>query len=428
MSRRIPGDRSLVAGHAAVRCRLRRGGTQRRTQPVRYPGDERAGACWRRPVRCGGHVRHRAQPWPSCSPRFSSTCGTPLRPEPGAEQPAGTAQEALAASVTDEHSASRSRPDAAPATTDRAGLSVFVIWNAGTLLGSPLSTQIPDPAALGVDFVFPLASALLLPCCVAAPTGSWRSAAACWPSSSRSWSAGRHDHADRRHRLAAGCPLKAVTEGRRMSAHGHRADGWSPSCHAGWAWLSGRPVPPFYLWLFRFVPIAVFPALIVPETPGLMRQSSGWRHCHRCCGAALLSGRACWPAWLPLAAALVRRLNSLFSQPGPWSARGTVTARDAPALTRTSTSRGAFSRLNVMAPRVSFTLRYDPASSAGMTAQSSARAVADRTPAAHHHREPAKPTSASQVTHRGDVDSVSGVAVQVGRSVHRSRGSGAARG
>src|SRR5690554_2303 len=45
-----------------------------------------------------------------------------------------------------------------------AGLSVFVIWNAGTLLGSVISAQIPDPAALGVDFVFPLAFlALLLP-------------------------------------------------------------------------------------------------------------------------------------------------------------------------------------------------------------------------------------------------------------------------
>ena len=29
--------------------------------------------------------------------------------------------------------------------------------------------------------------------------------------------------------------------------------------------LSGRPVPPFWLRFFRFVPIAVFPALIVPE-------------------------------------------------------------------------------------------------------------------------------------------------------------------
>lgn len=29
--------------------------------------------------------------------------------------------------------------------------------------------------------------------------------------------------------------------------------------------LSGRPVPPFWLRFFQFVPIAVFPALIVPE-------------------------------------------------------------------------------------------------------------------------------------------------------------------
>ena len=45
-----------------------------------------------------------------------------------------------------------------------AGTSVFVIWNAGTLAGSLLSGAIPDPVALGVDFVFPLAFlALLLP-------------------------------------------------------------------------------------------------------------------------------------------------------------------------------------------------------------------------------------------------------------------------
>ena len=45
-----------------------------------------------------------------------------------------------------------------------AGFSVFVVWNAGTLAGSLLSARIPDPAALGVDFVFPLAFlALLLP-------------------------------------------------------------------------------------------------------------------------------------------------------------------------------------------------------------------------------------------------------------------------
>lgn len=45
-----------------------------------------------------------------------------------------------------------------------AGASVFVVWNAGTLAGALLSATIPDPAALGVDFVFPLAFlALLLP-------------------------------------------------------------------------------------------------------------------------------------------------------------------------------------------------------------------------------------------------------------------------
>lgn len=45
-----------------------------------------------------------------------------------------------------------------------AGSSVFVIWNLGTLAGALLSAQIPDPVALGVDFVFPLAFlALLLP-------------------------------------------------------------------------------------------------------------------------------------------------------------------------------------------------------------------------------------------------------------------------
>lgn len=45
-----------------------------------------------------------------------------------------------------------------------AGSSVFVVWNAGTAAGSLLSSSIPDPAALGVDFVFPLAFlALLLP-------------------------------------------------------------------------------------------------------------------------------------------------------------------------------------------------------------------------------------------------------------------------
>jgi 4-azaleucine resistance transporter AzlC len=45
-----------------------------------------------------------------------------------------------------------------------AELSLFTIWNAGTLAGALLGARIPDPAALGVDFVFPLAFlALLIP-------------------------------------------------------------------------------------------------------------------------------------------------------------------------------------------------------------------------------------------------------------------------
>ena len=45
-----------------------------------------------------------------------------------------------------------------------AALSLFVSWNASTLAGILLSTAIPDPAALGIDFIFPLAFlALLIP-------------------------------------------------------------------------------------------------------------------------------------------------------------------------------------------------------------------------------------------------------------------------
>ena len=45
-----------------------------------------------------------------------------------------------------------------------AALSLFASWNASTLAGILLSTAIPDPAALGIDFVFPLAFlALLIP-------------------------------------------------------------------------------------------------------------------------------------------------------------------------------------------------------------------------------------------------------------------------
>jgi 4-azaleucine resistance transporter AzlC len=45
-----------------------------------------------------------------------------------------------------------------------AELSVFVSWNLSTLAGSLLSEAVPDPVALGVDFIFPVAFlALLIP-------------------------------------------------------------------------------------------------------------------------------------------------------------------------------------------------------------------------------------------------------------------------
>lgn len=45
-----------------------------------------------------------------------------------------------------------------------AGSSVFFIWNLSTFGGALLGTLVPNPAALGVDFVFPLAFlALLIP-------------------------------------------------------------------------------------------------------------------------------------------------------------------------------------------------------------------------------------------------------------------------
>lgn len=45
-----------------------------------------------------------------------------------------------------------------------AELSLFLVWNAFTLLGALLGGVLPDPARLGVDFVFPLAFlGLLIP-------------------------------------------------------------------------------------------------------------------------------------------------------------------------------------------------------------------------------------------------------------------------
>lgn len=45
-----------------------------------------------------------------------------------------------------------------------AELSLYVVWNLSTLVGSLASAAVPDPAALGADFIFPLAFlALLVP-------------------------------------------------------------------------------------------------------------------------------------------------------------------------------------------------------------------------------------------------------------------------
>ncbi len=45
-----------------------------------------------------------------------------------------------------------------------AGLSLFLVWNAATFVGALFAHRVPDPAAIGLDLVFPLAFlALLLP-------------------------------------------------------------------------------------------------------------------------------------------------------------------------------------------------------------------------------------------------------------------------
>lgn len=51
-----------------------------------------------------------------------------------------------------------------PAFLIGAGLSLFVVWNAATLAGSLLARSLPEPQAIGLDIVFPLAFlALLVP-------------------------------------------------------------------------------------------------------------------------------------------------------------------------------------------------------------------------------------------------------------------------
>ncbi|MDQ3397104.1 MAG: AzlC family ABC transporter permease [Deinococcota bacterium] len=51
-----------------------------------------------------------------------------------------------------------------PAFLLGAELSVFAVWNTSTLAGSLMSEAVPDPVAIGIDFIFPLAFlALLVP-------------------------------------------------------------------------------------------------------------------------------------------------------------------------------------------------------------------------------------------------------------------------
>lgn len=45
-----------------------------------------------------------------------------------------------------------------------AGLSLFAVWNVATLVGAVFAHQVPDPGAIGLDLIFPLAFlALLVP-------------------------------------------------------------------------------------------------------------------------------------------------------------------------------------------------------------------------------------------------------------------------
>ena len=58
--------------------------------------------------------------------------------------------------------------------------------------------------------------------------------------------------------------------------------------------LSGRAVPPFWLRFFQFVPIAVFPALIVPELFGQPGEAGIRTAALVIAALALLRWRAMW--------------------------------------------------------------------------------------------------------------------------------------
>lgn len=62
--------------------------------------------------------------------------------------------------------------------------------------------------------------------------------------------------------------------------------------------LSGRPVPPFWLRFFQFVPIAVFPALIVPELFAVPTETPVRLLAFVIAGVVLLRVRALWAGLL----------------------------------------------------------------------------------------------------------------------------------
>jgi predicted branched-subunit amino acid permease len=79
-----------------------------------------------------------------------------------------TARKLLAAQLLIDESTAMAAGQATPDDADRAfwwaGLSVFVCWNIGTLVGAAFGDALGDPAALGLDAVFPAAFlALLVP-------------------------------------------------------------------------------------------------------------------------------------------------------------------------------------------------------------------------------------------------------------------------
>lgn len=62
--------------------------------------------------------------------------------------------------------------------------------------------------------------------------------------------------------------------------------------------LSGRAVPPFWMRFFQFVPIAVFPALIVPELFAVPQETGIRLLSFTVAGLVLLRFRAMWTGLL----------------------------------------------------------------------------------------------------------------------------------